>query len=445
MIKNCILAIIFILIITYPLSLSLKVLDDVWYENPYIDEMFWIPASNIAFEDFFIHGDFSQETWDQEYYTWGNYNPTIGKFIMGFFIHWRGDNQWREFPVKEGTKELKDRINFPTVETFVAARLPSFIFAYLSCFLLFFIVYLCVGFKEGVLAAILFVYNPIVRFVSHLALTDFYVIFFGLLSTLFFILLIKGINKKSFPIVLGIYTPAVGVFIGLCIGCKLSGFLCLINIAVLLIIAWFFSFDLPWLSGKFKSIQIFNLKPHSRWMFPSVLILTMAISFSIFIFSNPFLYRNTLHNLRHMYSHKSFLEKYDISQNLSLKEKFTIALGKRLLGDYHILHFRKFHRLSILLNFILTAIGLGYFPILIMRDIGNRDYSNANIKIVLLSWCIIHLGGTLWWVPKDWYRLLLPAILPLIVLESIGIIYTCRYGASLIGKSTYFINLKETC
>jgi len=432
--RSAILAIIFILIITYPFSVSLKVLDDVWYKHPYIDEMFWIPASNIAFQDFFITHDFSKETWDQAYYSWGNYNPTIGKFIMGLFIYLWGDSQWRTFPVKEGTEELTAKVSFPTVETFLAARAPNFILACLSCSLLFFVVYVCIGFKEGVLAAILFAYNPIVRFVSHLAVTDFYVMFFGLLSTFFLILLIKGISRKSVPVILGICTPAVGLCAGFCIGSKLSGFLNLINIVLLLSIAWLFTLCAPWLTGKFKSIHIAGIKKNTRWIFPSITILTMVISLSVFVFSNPFLYRDTSNNIHHMYSHKASLEaRYD-SVSLSFKEKITVALGKHLLGDYHALHTKKFHRLSVVANFIFVVMGFCYFCIFIMKDINSGNYTRANTKIILLSWCIIYLGGTLWWVSRDWYRWLMPAMPPLIILESIAIIYICQFGYNLLCK-----------
>ena len=107
--RSAILAIIFILIITYPFSVSLKVLDDVWYTHPYIDEMFWIPASNIAFQDFFITHDFSKETWDQAYYSWGNYNPTIGKFIMGIVNgeHFRLRKERKNLPLRFPSPLLK--------------------------------------------------------------------------------------------------------------------------------------------------------------------------------------------------------------------------------------------------------------------------------------------------------------------------------------------------
>jgi len=439
MMRKFVPAIVFILIISYPFSISLKALDKVWHKRPYIDEMFWIPVSNIAFQDFFINHDFSQATWDREYYSWGNYNPTIGKFIMGLFIYCWGDSQWRVFAVKEGTEEFTDKIAFPTVETFVAARVPNFIFAYLACVLLFFVVYVCVGLKEGVLAAILFAYSPIVRFVSHLAVTDFYVMFFGLFSTLSFIFLIKGISRKSIPLVLGIYTPVVGLFAGLCIGSKLIGFLTLINIILLLTIAWFFFLCAPWLTGKFKSMQVAVIRKDSRWMFPSIAILAVVISLSIFIFSNPFLYRNTVDNLRHMYSHKAFLEKR-FAPGISLKEKFTLSLGKRLLGDHHPFHIKKFHRLSILFNFVFTVIGFCFFNVLIAKEVNSKNYNNACIKIVLLSWCIIYLGGILWWAPKDWYRWLIPAVPPLAILESIGIVHTCRYVYGLLFKTPYFVS-----
>ena len=429
--RNTILTIIYTLIIIYPFSISLKTLDNVWYKRPYIDEMFWIPVSNIAFQNFFIKHDFSQETWDQEYYSWGNYNPTIGKFVMGLFIYWWGDSQWRVFPVKEGTEELADTIAFPTVETFVAARIPSFIFACLSCSLLFFVVYICVGFKEGLLSAILFAYNPIIRFVSHLAVTDFYVMFFGLISTLFFILLVTKVGKKSVLAILGIYTIAMGIFAGLGMGSKLIGSLSLVNVVLLLIIAWFFFLCAPWLSGKFKLVQINGIRTNGRWVFPSIAILAVVISLSIFIFSNPFLYRNTIDNLRHMYSHKSSLEKR-FAPSLSLKEKFTLSLGKRLLGDHHPFHIKKFHRASILFNFTLTIIGCFYFSFLIAKDVKSKNYTKANIRIILLSWCIIYVGGTLWWAPKDWYRWLISAMPPLIILESTGIVCTCRYAYNLL-------------
>jgi len=439
MMRNTILAILCALIIAYPFSVSLKVLDNVWYKRPYIDEMFWIPVSNIAFQNFFITRDFSKETWDQEYYSWGNYNPTIGKFIMGLFIYWWGDSQWRTFPVKAGTEELTDKLAFPTAHTFLAARLPNFILACLSCGLLFLIVHLCIGLKEGVLSALLFAYNPIVRFVSHLAVVDFYVMSFGLSSTILFILLIKRMNKKSVPVILGVYTPAVGVLAGLCIGSKLIGFLNLLNMVLLLTIAWVFCCSAPWCTRKLKSMCIADVTTRHQWLLPLLIIVIVAVSLSTFIFSNPFLYRDTIDNVRHMYSHKSSLEKRYAAESLSFKEKFTLALGKRLLGNEHTLYIKKFHRLSILCNFLLTMTGLCCLCFLILKNVKSRNYTNATIKLVLLSWCVLYFAGTLWWVPKDWYRWLMSAIPSIVILESIGIVYSYHYAHNLLLKRSYSI------
>jgi hypothetical protein len=299
-------------------------------------------------------------------------------------------------------------------------------------------VYLCIGLKEGVLSALLFAYNPIVRFVSHLAVVDFYVMSFGLSSTIFFILLIRGMSKKSVPVILGMYTLAVGVLAGLCIGSKVIGFLNLLNIVLLLTIAWVFCCS-GWYTRRLKSMHIADVQTHLRWLLPLLIIVIVAVSLSIFIFSNPFLYRDTINNVRHMYSHKSSLEQRYAAESLSLKEKFTLALGKRLLGKEHTLYIKKFHRFSILCNFLLTMTGLCSLCFLILKEVKRRNYTNATIKIVLLGWCLFYLAGTLWWVPKDWYRWLMSAIPSIVILESIGIMYYYYYAHNRLLKRSYSV------
>jgi len=297
--------------------------EDINVEHLLYDETGFLDVSRIYFKTLFIEKDIYSSVWEESYNHYGINNPKIPKYIIGFIDYITDTNIISQNKVRP----LRFSLSFLSA----------------GCVLFFYILASKIySPKIGYLSVFLLLINPIFMSIQYALIGLIPMLFFSLISLLFFYDIYGNFKKKIIPWKKIIFS---GLFVGLAIGSKLY--------ALSLVLFFFF---------LLLSLKELNITTRVR-----VFLVFFISLFFIFYISNPSLYRYTLQGIR----------------NMTVDQIIMGADGSRKPIINFIIY---------LLIYPLQLIRRGPYPLY-----GVEPRYQGNMLLLLVNYFIIYSGFRFWW------------------------------------------------
>jgi hypothetical protein len=386
------------------------------FENIHEDEAQWIWVSQRNFT-LLLKSDFANKSWSESYSTFGCNNPKIAQYLIGASLYVGGELNATNWDWSKPYIWNNERGNIPNFRTLFYGRLLMPFWG-AGCIILFlFIIARGVSLIPSVLATLFFCLNPffypMIILFSARAMQDIPALFFFLLS----IALIVSVNlreildKSSLKSILCV--SLLGICLGLSIGTKLN------NLPLLIIwlayLGWITMVDFnP--QFRIKKRGILKLIPFG--------LLSLAVSFAIFILSNPYLYEKsisilfqkieTLLDLQKIVANYKFI--YPTSALWSIKDKILT------LHSINVLTFVKFGdtptgylKWFVYIFELLLVVGVFFIIYRLYENCKAKQIFKLDCLMLIASTVIIVIIANLSWIPLSWDRLLIPFLAPIAI------------------------------
>lgn len=429
----------------------------------FCDEAMWLKSGCFAFETYFIEKSFYDPLWESGFSSFGWHNPQVGKFVVGAgpfldgicpelaHINWQfGRNE----------RAISDNLelgNLPTLAALAAGRRGPALLGILSALLIYAITASVAGRLSGLLAATLFLCNPLVHHLFRLAMLDGPAIFFGMLAVGACLMLVRS-SRTGANAGLFYWSGIAGLAAGLAVGSKLTAFWACLPLAACLSLIFIVSI-LKKVLGK----RMIASRPHPR----SVLlagILSICFFLTGFIATNPFIYQDPVQKIfkmRNYWQDQQHLRLESMGNGLDnprdrlwhINHRMIIpgmyAYGSRYeslrrgideiklqyrassrkdnrypdtVNQWDILYFGPIGKYGVV-NFDQPLFLLGLFGSLLFGLIRLVRRKPAGEIFLLIFWWAAAYGSTASWLYLDVPRYYLQVVGPLIVLVVLGVYY----------------------
>ena len=403
--------------------------DSYELENYHGDESNWINTSIFAFQTFVIDRDFSHPDWHRSFRTFGRENPQLGKYIIGSALHYAGFRQYSREPYKYNYRESwrynQEHGNLPPEPAIYAARTPIAVLAVMTSLIILALGWYMDSLPVGVLASLLFAFNPIATAASQGALTDIPALFFSLASVLWAAwsarALSRFLNKKPATLSglsgLAVRFCILGLLMGLAISTKMNSLLVLLTVGSSLG-GWFVLRTVRHYRMGFTGAT----KPGREGLI-LMLLVTIAglITLLIFIGSNPLLYKNTLDGMEHILSLSqrvtAYRENNPRAALYTWSDKFNAFVRVAMLDNGTLaskLHVRY-------LDIALIVLSIPVIGKRLWGCLGREDH--FAVTLVKVCWILIFVVGMTYWIPLSWKRWYPPVVPPVAYAEAVALVW----------------------
>ena len=444
------------------------------------DESHWMSSSDFYFQKFFVEQDWDYNTWrDDRFGQWSTSNPVIGKYLIGASLHLfgpRSHNGQRAYYTKrrpeynytESFEWNVDQGSIPPLEEIVAARWVIVWMTIFSSVLLFLLARDLTGhWSVGVVAALLFMLDPLVMYSGLRAMIDMPALFFSLAAFCFALRMYnriyEGARRSAF-----FWSLALGVACALAIGSKLNALLVGVVCAAwgVLNLFWLYSesytssappsqsdkTDLRGLSDQLREYK----SPFWTTLTSGVVVIVLV--FVLFVALNPFLYVDTLQNMKHMYEFGQRVAEYEVPdafqldswqkswENLLVTGLVETGVFYRYLSEESWVcppeqpfclpkaqTWGRPYSMELIsrhpwIDAMLVTLGVVWNLLLVLQPklsflgwLGTNNIQRRNHSF-LLVWFAITLVGILYWTPFSWIRWYLPLEPCWAIFEASGIV-----------------------
>jgi 4-amino-4-deoxy-L-arabinose transferase-like glycosyltransferase len=403
-------------LVVFVVSCSLLLIDLSSLKYFHRDEINWTRTSIFSFRTFFIDRDFRNPGWSKTFNTFGKQNPQIGKFIMGSSLWLHG---YRNF---DGVIRWNDREDltwhtqqsfFPTAGELYAARLPIVLLASATAFLICIItaysiriLFHSASLSAGVFASFVFLSHPIAWAYAHRAMIDIPPIFFSTLAVILVIVSIRAFLRESL-------LQSVLLSLG---GAIASGLAISTKMNALLLILVLQAIYLAFLGTVWRS-PLHHRRPPAMRCYGVYAALHAIVPAAIFVFSNPFLYKNPISGIATMLNFGARIA----SRRADLPDVALYTLQEKV-GAFMGLGFGSLASLFHTTTFLdLLFVGAGFVVITVILFEGfNSDIYKSMLCLFLLLWAAITGLGVILWTPLAWARYYIPWFPPASVLAGVG-------------------------
>ncbi|MGB0383592.1 MAG: ArnT family glycosyltransferase [Ardenticatenaceae bacterium] len=448
------------------------------------DESHWISSSDFYFQKFFVEQDWDYETWrDDHFGEWSTSNPVIGKYLIGASLYLfepsqgaRYTKRRAEYDYRESFEWNVDQGSIPPLEEIVAARWPVVWMTILSSVLLFLLARDLTGHRSvGVVAALLFMIDPLVLYSGLRAMIDMPALFFSLLALWVALRMYDAIyvaagrgDRPAYGTLF--WSLGLGVACGLAVGTKLNALLVGVVCAAwgVLNLLWLYSESCtrrrppPPLgvgAGKHARGGSHEVRLFPFWTTLRSGVVAALLVVLLFVALNPFLYVDTFQNITYMYEFGQRVAEYDVPEVLRLDSwqkswenlLVTGVAESSVLSRYmseeswickeespseHCLPKAKMwgrpytvEQISknAWIDGMFVALGLVWNVVLIVQP--NLSFSSESTAAIrrrnhsfLLVWLAITVVGIWYWTPFAWVRWYLPLEPCWAIFEASGIV-----------------------
>ncbi|MCH7927473.1 MAG: hypothetical protein IID03_05735 [Candidatus Dadabacteria bacterium] len=409
----------YLLIFLLTSYLYLSKIDQIKFHG---DESTWITTS--LYFDELTKGNINSPIWDPGY--WTLTTPPVTRYIIGISRKLNDIGPEKLNKVWDFSKDKETNIQLgamPSPELLKIARTPMTIMAIFSILLVFYCTRKYMGILVSYTLFILIISNN--YFTLHLsrAMSESPLLLFIILVMIllyFTVRLWMSYDKPIFKnkknlITLTLSISLIGIMIGTAGGIKLNGF-ALLGVSILLyVLLLFFSHYLNNISVKARVLLLSSI----------VGILTFT-SFTTFIASNPFLYKNTID--RSVALFKWRIHEMDFQTNESKSVDLTsldftkrvLRVGSNIFNKYSSISFKG----ASLLNFLLFLTG---FIIVVRKSMEFLKGNKSNLCYLTLLLTLIIVAGPSLLTPLDWDRYFYLPVFFSTILISIGIAEILRF------------------
>jgi hypothetical protein len=395
-------------------------------QNYHVDEGNWISVGNISFEHFFVERDFRHSDWKKNFNTWGAFQPQIGKYIIGGFLHARGfgDATHYFFDFAHPLDWNREQGNVPGWEIVRAGRFPVAALGAGLCVLLFMLAWRVGGaLLCGAIAFFLALGNPLIASLSKVCLIDVPAQFFLVLTVVAVLGFLRatGGEKRRGVVQTILWALAIGLSAGCAIGVKLN------NLLLFPFIILLFAYVMANRAGVSVDERE---EPRERRKRQRILLIVLGavilITLLVFYASNPFLYDDPIGGMRHMFRLRNILRWYQ-----KVEPEAALATPAAQIGFVFYRSFWTYGTLRAIFHLPLDAVFFLLGLIRLMKrgraaGMEQRLYGGA-----MVLWFAIALLGTAVWIPLDWDRYYVPVVPSIIVIESVGATAIVRLVAQL--------------
>ncbi len=401
------------------------------------DEANWIRVSIFSFNTFFIERNYQDDGWSNSFRTFGFQNPQVGKFIIGGSLYLHNYRDFEGVIAWNPDEDLEWHVDqgvVPPAEERFAARLPVILLASGTVSLVGVLTMIVLSyllrsrmllFLGGIVAATFFATHPLIWNHGHQAMLDVPAIFFSTLAIFFITVTIlrcpKGLSKRS--LFLGF---AGALSTGLAISTKMNALLTWGVILLVLLIGLIGSWVFKMQQGKRNNYFVIQL------------LFQLVIPPAIFFGSNPFLYNDSIANLKRMilFSGRIANRRAQLP-NAALYtffEKVNAFSKLGFGGSASSLH------VNALFNLLIFAIGFAAICYALFKFRNAQAEVTLTFLLLLIWVCGVGLG-VLWWTPLAWGRYYVPWVPAASIIQGIGIAYL----ALIISQKVFrrFVRLPE--
>lgn len=415
--------------------------DDSDFYHP--DEGLWTAVGKYSFQKYFIEHDWSRDSWDVDFTTFGRQNPTVGKFIIGAsqFLSGAVDRE-TTFPAYEPDAPWEElQSERPPPAALEAARRPMrWLFLGSGVLLLLLTIQLTGSPFVGMGAVLLFAASPIVQTSAHRAMMEMPATFFSLLALVTAAQYLARIGSDE-------ETPAwsnaipIGLSCGFAVSTKLSALLIPVVLAIWIVLA-------SWARLRY-SPEIERDAPHGSWAARSssgiprylrrlvdtglvkAAFLGVGLAALVFFASNPLLYHRPIAGTRGILRLASVVATYDVPDGLRLD-----TLSRRLsqMVETGLIDSGPIQQWLGLPFADMGLAGLGIAVLIIGSARPRLGQQRRLGHMMLLSWCCVTAVGTLAWVPVGWPRWYMPLEPCWAIVEAIAVTTVARRAWSIFAE-----------
>lgn len=383
------------------------------------DEINFCQTGLYSYKTLVIEHDTTDPGWHDSFRSFGSPNPQIGKLLIGCSIWHHGFhdfsgvfNMWSHRIL---VKNILADGRFPPGKL-AAGRLPVVLLSALMAALLSWLAMIATdgaGFSlpfqilSAITVVLLFLPNQTVHFGAFRAMLDAPAAAFSTTAIVLSIITLNRIHQNS--LLSGfLFSIGSGIATGLAISTKMNA-----------ILSW---------TSVLASIPAFAILLYMRGKLDrnrqrtliGAWISQLLIPPIVFVGSNPYLYKNTWRGICQMFAfgnqiiqRKAHLPKYAL---YTLSDKISSFFRSTTTP---IASFRS-PMIKGSLCFLMFA-GILTLLYLLWKNWRFRIVSDFCFTIPFLAWLCATVLGVIWWTPLSWNRYYLPAIPPLLILESIGL------------------------
>jgi len=375
---------------------SMPIITNLELQSFHIDENYWIYFGKVFKPLFIDKGIHNLEI--QNYR-----DPPLIKYLFGFIAYSiSGKDGFERLMAKPWWNDSKDadadmdKIKRPPKEVLYFSRLAIALFGIFTCLLIYLIGKTVFGVLTGTASALILAYNPLMLTSGRRAMSDMPSVFFMAASIVVIIIFYRHLMAHRFVKVL-IYSLLIGFCIAFAAGTKLSGGLSMIIFALFCVAAGIIESIQNGFSQRFKIIL-------------TSLLISAAVSFSLFVAINPALYNNPIRRVAGIIEANAQMSSYQqqfFSSNalISFKDKFISVFRKVLLPPNYVTLGNIF---KIPLDLMFFVFG---FLMLIYNEItGYRKNRVLSDRFIIITWVVVVFCGIIYWIPLDWDRYYLSLI-----------------------------------
>ncbi len=371
----------------------------------HVDETIWIPYGNQIFQLYFIHHDFSSPFWQDDFYSYGAYNPPIGKYLIGFGTYSTGYDAiyYKEHYNWQQTIEWNNaQGNIYEPALLRAARWPVALLGLLGCVCLYWLVSLVFNGWYALMSVLALLGGQFYLRSSRAAMLDIPGVAFVLLAYVCLWYLVAALRAERLAATCG-WASACGLALGLAVGTKLTGGLALIACVLVLLLEW---------------VQAVQQKRAAKRFLPCMLVIG-TLATALFVASNPFLYPDPVAGMKHMLSFTTIMSK-----TTGAFAPFD-GMGKLKAVAENMVLFAPLRQLGATGDAVVLLLGL--------IALGARCATNwracwqQQISTLLVCMLVSFVGITLW-LPIAWARYSLPLQPWSAFIYAYGIVWLARYA-----------------
>lgn len=372
----------------------------------HVDETIWIPYGNQVFRLFFIRHDISSTFWQDDFYTYGTYNPPIGKYLIGFGTYTAGYDgiYYKEHYNWQQTVEWnEDQGNIYEPDLLRAARWPVALLGVLGCVCLYWFIALITNGWYGFASVLMLLAGQLYVASSRAAMLDIPGVAFGLFACVCLWHLVAALRAEQVTAIFS-WALGCGLALGLAVGTKLTGGLALIACVLVLLL---------------ESVVAMRRGRDTNRFWQSLMIIG-ALATALFVGSNPFLYPDPLGGVKHMLSFTSIMSKTEGAlRSGDIAGKLAATIDQTLL-------FAPLRQLGGTGDALVLLIGL--------IALGARCAKNwracweGQMSTLLVCMLVTFVGIALW-LPIAWARYTLPLQPWSAFVYAYGVVWMARYVA----------------
>lgn len=368
------------------------------------DETLWLAVSNKLFRLYAVERDFGDPAWQQDYSTFGTWQPQIGKYVIGlgtyfggytaepyqaFYYNWQHDLAWNM--ANKGV---------PPAELVLTGRLPVACMGMLAGLLFYWLASLLLGPWPGLLAVAILLAGRLLVDSSRVAMIDSPALAFGLATLIALVYLLRALRRHEARKALLLAIPT-GVVAGLAIGTKLNTLL-VVAVCVVMLLG--------------EALVQLRVRPRLGLVALLACATSILCAWLVFYASNPFLYGNAIAGSRHLVGMGALVATIPFDQITSQSGRVQ-AIWDQLLV------YAPLARLGLPYDRWLILFGLAS---LATAALPYHAYLRRHQLDVLLVWTVVSYVGITLWLPHPWPRYYLPLQPCNALLETIAIVWPLR-------------------